>query len=158
MSAQPSAIVHSTFVVERSYPKPPATVFAQFAEPAKKRRWYAQGERQEVEAYELDFRVGGTEHLIARLGEDTPIPGTKITYAQSFCEIQPDRRIVFTQNMDLDDRRISCALITIELGTTASGCELVCTHQAVFFEGADGPQRRERGWQSLLEKLAAALD
>ena len=30
---------------------------------------------------------------------------------------------------------------------------LVLTHQAVFFEGADGPKLRQAGWRALLDRL-----
>ncbi len=36
-------VTHATFRVERSYPTPPARVFAAFANPATKRRWFAEG-------------------------------------------------------------------------------------------------------------------
>ena len=51
--------VHNTFVVEHSYAKPPARVFAAFADPALKQRWYAEGKTHVMEVYEMDFRVGG---------------------------------------------------------------------------------------------------
>jgi hypothetical protein len=31
------------------------------------------------------------------------------------------------------------------------------THQAAFFEGADGPAMREDGWRKLLDKLSAGI-
>ena len=40
---QEQSAIHSTFVLERSYPRPPKTVFAAFAEAAKKKRWFADG-------------------------------------------------------------------------------------------------------------------
>jgi len=36
---------HSTFVIERHYAAAPERVFAAFADPAKKRRWFAEVER-----------------------------------------------------------------------------------------------------------------
>jgi uncharacterized protein YndB with AHSA1/START domain len=39
------SIVHSTFVVERTYPASGARVFAAFSNPAIKRRWFAEGRR-----------------------------------------------------------------------------------------------------------------
>jgi hypothetical protein len=40
---------------------------------------------------------------------------------------------------------------------TEKGTDLIFTHQAVFFEGADGPEMREGGWRRLLEKPDAEL-
>ena len=59
--------------------------------------------------------------------------------------------------MDIGGRRVSVALVTIELIPTKSGTDLICTHQGAFFEGSGGPQMREMGWRSLFEKLAKEL-
>jgi uncharacterized protein YndB with AHSA1/START domain len=56
-----TSVIHSTFVIERNYPTTPEKVFAAFSDPAKKRRWYADGEGSEAEMFEMDFRVGGSE-------------------------------------------------------------------------------------------------
>ena len=59
--------------------------------------------------------------------------------------------------MTLGDRRISASLVSVEFLPTDHGTDLICTHQGAFFEGADGPQRREEGWRQLLERLANEL-
>ena len=46
MTADP--IVHASFTIERSYAASPARVFAAFADPAQKRRWFAEGEGWEL--------------------------------------------------------------------------------------------------------------
>jgi len=38
-----------------------------------------------------------------------------------------------------------------------SGTDLVFTHQGAYFEGADGPEMRKGGWESLLNKLVKEL-
>jgi uncharacterized protein YndB with AHSA1/START domain len=38
-----STVVHSTFTIERTYPTAPSRVFAAFASPEIKRRWFTEG-------------------------------------------------------------------------------------------------------------------
>ena len=56
--------------------------------------------------------------------------------------------------MTIADHCISVSLVTIELLPTASGTDLLCTHQGAFFEHSDGPERRQQGWSVLLDKLS----
>ena len=151
------SVIHSTFVIERSYPKPPERVFSAFADAAKKRRWFAEGESHEVEEFEMDFRVGGAERARYRFKEGTPFPGVALTNEGSYQDIVPNRRVVTASTMTLGDRRISASLVTVEFLPTDEGTDLICTHQGAFFEGADGPQMREAGWRQLLEQLANEL-
>ena len=48
-------------------------------------------------------------------------------------------------------------MATIELLPAGSGTDLVFTHQGAYFEGADGPEMRKGGWESLLNKLVKEL-
>jgi uncharacterized protein YndB with AHSA1/START domain len=149
--------IHSTFVIERIFPKSPEHVFAAFADATKKRRWFAEGGMHVVEEFNSDFRIGGTERLRYRFKEGTPFQGVEIINQGTYQEIVPNRRIVSASTMALGDKRISASLVTIELVPTDKGTDLICTHQGAFFEGADGPQIREAGWRALLDKLAAEL-
>src|SRR5579862_3156583 len=54
-------VTHSTFVIEHSYPTSPERVFAAFSDPAKKRRWFAEGVHKVVDEFVMDFRPAGTE-------------------------------------------------------------------------------------------------
>jgi len=154
---QEPSVVHNTFVIERSYPKPPERVFSAFADAAKKRRWFAEGENHEIEEFESDFRVGGAERVRYRFKEGTPFPGVALTNDGRYQDIVPNRRVVTAATMALGDRRISASLVTFEFLQTDRGTDLICTHQGSFFEGSDGPQIREAGWRKLLDNLAAEL-
>jgi uncharacterized protein YndB with AHSA1/START domain len=155
---QEPSVVHSTFTMERSYPKAPERVFAAFADAAKKRRWYAEGDHHNIEEYALDFRVGGAETLRSRLKEGTPFPGAVIFYDNRFEDIVANERIVIASTMTFADKRVSTTLVTIELLETGEGTDLLCTHQGAFFPGSDGPQFREAGWRKLFDRLGAELD
>ena len=146
-------VIHATAVIEKSYAKPVDQVFAAFSDPAKKRRWYADRSSNKVETFEMDFRTGGSETLAYRLGANTPFPDALITNQDVFQDIVPGRRIVIASASSFDGRRFSASLVTFEFLSTPKGCDLICTHQDAFFEGADGPELREKGWQDLLARL-----
>jgi uncharacterized protein YndB with AHSA1/START domain len=146
------SVTHSTFVIERSYPTPPQRVFAAFSDPARKRRWFAEGEKAQIESFEMDFRVGGGERSRFRFND-----GPACTNDTIYQDILPNRRIVFAYTMTLVDHRISSSQATFEFFPTEMGTLLIFTEQGAFFEGADGPKIREEGWRQLLDQLASEL-
>jgi uncharacterized protein YndB with AHSA1/START domain len=146
------SVTHSTFVIERTYPAVPERVYGAFSDPAKKRKWFAEGEESEIEHYALDFREGGREEARFRAKN-----GWKFTNHTIYQDIQPNRHIVFAYTMSMDDKRISSSQATVEFLPTDKGTNLVFTEQSAFFEGADGPKMREDGWRLLLESLGKQL-
>jgi uncharacterized protein YndB with AHSA1/START domain len=152
----PSPTIHDTFALERHYPHSREKLFRALSDPALKARWLFLG--NDAETFEMDFRVGGRDHQRRAMGEDTPFGGRFLENEGRYEDIIPGERIVMSTTMTLADRRISSALITYELSDDDSGCRLRFTHQAAFYEGADGPAMRRGGWEKLLDTLAATLE
>jgi len=146
------SVIHSTFVIERTYPTTPQRVFAAFSDPAKKRRWFAEGEGFEMEEFQMDFRAGGREQVRFRSKD-----GHVFTNATIYQDILTNRHIVFAYTMSMGDQRISSSQATVEFLPKGKDTELIFTEQGAFFEGADGPQMREQGWRQLLDQLASEL-
>jgi uncharacterized protein YndB with AHSA1/START domain len=153
--------VHSTFTIERTYPAPPARVFAAFADPALKRRWLLDGKGLADESYSAEFHVGGFEKsrfTFTGGSPGGPPPGTTMGNDTVYLDIVPDRRIVFAYTMLVGDYRMSSSLATVELFPSGNGgTRLLFTEQAAFFDRSDGPQLREAGWRDLLSEVEEAL-
>ena len=145
-------VIHATFVLERTYAAPPARVFAAWSDRDTKARWFLGAEDGAAPGYELDFRVGGRE--AARGG---PEGGPTYTYEARFRDIVPDRRIVSTYEMHLDDARISVSVATVELRADGDGTHLVYTEQTAFLDGHDVPGQRQHGMGKLLDALSRAV-
>ena len=149
-------VVHHTFIVEKTYPKPPSAVFAAFSDPAQKSRWLSGG-RQEMSDFTLDFKIGGREFAGYVMGADTPFEGAKMTSDGLYLDIVADARIVIGSNMAMNGTPFSGALLTFEFLTEGDGTKLILTHQGAFFENSDGSEMRQHGWTKLLDQVADTL-
>jgi uncharacterized protein YndB with AHSA1/START domain len=147
-----STTQHASFVIERVYPQSPARVFAAWARPEVKVRWFFCHDDWELLEHTLDFRAGGHERL--RVG---PRGGTVHAMDAHYHDVVADRRIVYGYAMALDDVRISVSLATIELTPEGSGTRLTFTEQVVFLDGHGDLADREEGTRIGLENLAAYL-
>lgn len=152
-----SELTHDTFTLHRSYLSSAEELFAAFSRQDMKRAWYAESPSHETLEYRLDFRPGGEELLEVRMLPGTPIADAKLKWSSRYSDIGTDSRIVFYQTTELNDRCISSAVVTLEFFPRDEGCDLELTHQAVFFEGADGPEMRKMGWEFLLAGMEATL-
>jgi uncharacterized protein YndB with AHSA1/START domain len=172
-------VTHATFTLERSYPVPPARVFAAWADPVAKARWFTPGPGT---GHELDFRIGGRE--VARGGPDG---GPVMTFESLYRDIVPDERIVYTSTLAEGDDLVTVSLTTVEFipaeagtgpgtgtgpgagtrpgGDTGpggsagpgGGTRLVLTEQGAFLDGREQPAWREQGTADQLTALAREL-
>lgn len=146
------SVTHASFVIERTYPVPPARVFAAFADPRIKARWFGAPDEWEKGEVSMDFRVGGREVSIGG-----PKGGPVHGFDSRYQDIVPNERIVYTYDMHLDDMRISVSLTTIEFKATGAGTRLVFTEYGAYLDGYDDAGAREHGSGILLDQLGAEL-
>jgi uncharacterized protein YndB with AHSA1/START domain len=141
------SVLHATFALERRYDAPPARVFAAWADPATKARWFVGAEGE----HELDFQVGGIE--VNRNLHD----GRLLTFASRYCDIVTDRRIVFTSTLSFDENLATASVTSVQLQPAGSGCQLVLTQSGTYLDGHELPTWREQGTGAQLDALAREL-
>jgi uncharacterized protein YndB with AHSA1/START domain len=144
--------VHATFALERVYDASPTRVFRALSDEAAKARWFEGGDGWVMLAREMDVRPGGRERVQGRWAN-----GRVTTFDAVYFDVVPDRRLVYTYEMRLDDRKISVSLATIELAPAGAGTRFTITEQGAFLDGYDDAGSREHGTGLLLDRLGAAL-
>jgi uncharacterized protein YndB with AHSA1/START domain len=143
-------VTHATFSLERSYPAPPASVFAAWADPAAKARWFTPAPGA---GHQLDFQVGGRE--VATGG---PEGGPLMTFETLYRDIVPEQRIVYTSTLSAGTDLCTVSLTTVEFTPGEDGgTRLVLTEQGAYLDGREEPAWREQGTASQLDALATEL-
>jgi uncharacterized protein YndB with AHSA1/START domain len=145
-------VQHATFTIDRTYDAPVAQVFAAWADPKAKARWFVGPDDWERSDHEMDFRIGGRETV-----SGGPPGGPAHAFEARYQDIVENRRIIYSYDMHIGDDRISVSLATVELTPQGDRTRLVFTEQGAFLDGYDNPAQREEGTRGLLDNLAAAL-
>lgn len=151
-TAKPTSTVHETFVIQRVFAFKPAQVFAAWADPMAKARWFAGPEPWKALERECDFRVGGAERVKGGWAG-----GMTTMFSARYHNIVPHQRIVYVYDMRVNDTLISISLATIEFSAAKGGTRLVLTEQGAFLDGYDNAGSREKGTGILLDQLDASL-
>jgi uncharacterized protein YndB with AHSA1/START domain len=145
--------VHDTFVLDRHFQAGPARVFAAFADPAAKAKWFGGPAEMKREDEEFDFREGGREAMVSVFGDDT-----RFGYYVTYTDIVPGERIVYTYEMTMNGQRISVSVATVEMRAgAAGGTDFVLTEQGVYLDGLDNPAQRRQGTEELMDALGKSL-
>lgn len=147
---------HATFVIERDYAAPLDRVWAAFADPEVKSRWFGPDDIADLEFSE-DFRVGGIA-----INNGT-MDGRRSEYTATYTDIVDRERIVYTYDMWSDGVHASTSITTVVFEPTAEGTHLTFTEQGVHLDGVHGPGAeaaagREHGTGWLLDRITAVVE
>jgi uncharacterized protein YndB with AHSA1/START domain len=150
-----TTIHHGTFTIERIYTAPQALVFSAFEDTDAKRRWFVQGddEKWQVESFETDFRVGGTERSRFRYAG-----GPLISNDTIYLDIAANERIIIAYTMAAEGNIFSSSMSTIRFEPHGKGTKLTYTEQGAYFGEANQIAGREEGTKGLFDSLAKELD
>lgn len=143
---------HATIVIERDYPHPPSKVFAAYANPRNKAKWFVGPDDWEKSDHKMDFRVGGGESV-----SGGPPGGPVHKMSGEYWDIVENERIVMAYEMHMDTMRTSVSLATTEFKLSENGTTLIYTEHGVYLDEHDNPAERERGTIELLGQLETFL-
>ena len=146
------AIEHSHFTIERHLHFPPAKVWQAWSDPVAKKAWFNGGPDNEEQVREMNFRVGGQDRLAGKWKT-----GMVSDFTNTYLDIVPNERIIYTYWMRLDGKLISFSLATIEFRAKGKGTLMVLTEQGAFVDGFEDKGGREHGTKGLVDKLEAYL-
>jgi uncharacterized protein YndB with AHSA1/START domain len=142
-------VIHATFDLSRDYPVAVPRVFAAWADPVAKARWFAGPDA----SHELDFRVGGQE-----VNRGSNEGGPPLTFESVYRDIVPDTRIVYTSTLHTGSTLTTVSLTTVEFVSEGEGgTRLRLTEQGTYLDGHEEPAWRKQGTSDWLAALGADL-
>ena len=140
--------LHRTLVFERMIKAPPEAVFAAFVDPAARAQWGTPSDTATVIYDETDFREGGRDRFRCGSKMNPNIHGET-----HYLDIVTNRRIVSSETVSMDGRRLCASLSTLELAPTSSGTTLLNTTQLASFIGDDMVKGHSQGTNASLDNL-----
>lgn len=135
---------HLPLVVRRHLNAPAELVFDAWLDPKSIGRWLFATPNGEMVWTAADPREGGEFTVIERRGE------MMAEHFGQYLQIDRPRRLVFQFRTSVDQ---AFSRVTVDIRPTASGCELVLTHDLAL-EWLDYLDRVQGGWTMILNSLA----
>ena len=132
--------------ITRFIKAPPARVYAAWTNPAELKEWFGPKNVRTL-GITADVRVGGKYRwdVVTQEGENWAAFG-------EYCELVPEKKIVFTWQWDDDEAwKSHTSIVTVELFDRGGGTELRLKHEQLPTE--ESRDRHGEGWSSLLGRL-----
>jgi len=145
-------IARHDFTITRTYPHPPADVFAMFADPEKKSMWFGNHKDFTTSNDAWDFRVGGRELAASNHGN-----GITTSFDATYADIVDGERIVYTYTMTLNGAPLSGSATCVTFEPVEGGTLMTFTEHGIHLDGPTGGQSREHGTNILADSIGRSL-
>jgi uncharacterized protein YndB with AHSA1/START domain len=142
-------LAHATLVMERTYHAAPARVFAAWESVEARLRWSAPTDATKIVYDQSQFRVGGVD--VSRCLE---VGKPDFIATVHYLDLTRDKRIVFAETVEHGGKRMSAALISVELSLKGADTHLLLTMQIASFDGAGMEAGYQEGWTAALDNLS----
>lgn len=140
--------LHETLVFEREIAAPVEKVFAAFADPVERAKWGKPSDGSVLIYDEEDFREGGKDRFRCGSKADPNIHGTT-----RYLDIVANRRIVSTETIEMNGKRLCASMTTIEFSSDGEKTKLTSTTQLASFIGEDMVKGHKSGTNASLDNL-----
>jgi uncharacterized protein YndB with AHSA1/START domain len=144
----PTKTLHTTLVFEREIPAPVDAVFAAFADPVARAAWGAPSDTAVLIYDAADFREGGQDCFRCGSKADPNIHGVT-----RYLDIIANRRIVSSETIVVNGKRLCASLTTLELAPDGEKTQLKSTTQLASFIGEDLVKGHKAGNNASLDNL-----
>jgi uncharacterized protein YndB with AHSA1/START domain len=136
--------------VTREFAAPPERVFDAWLDPADAARFLFATPEGEMQAVEIDARVGGSARIVERRAEGDA------EHRLQFETIDRPRRLAFLFAADPAEEG-AWTRVVIDIAPTPTGCMLTLTH-AMDPEWAAYEEQTRQGWTTILASLARTVE
>lgn len=143
---------HATLTFERLCTAPVERVFAAVADPVVRTKWGTPTETAAFFYEQTDFRVGGQDLFYCGSKSAPQYRGVTRYY-----DIVTNERIVSSEVIETDGRRVMISLQTMTFTSQESGTLLALTVQATSLSGDDMLRGAEIGHKAALDNLVEML-
>jgi len=144
--------LHAVLVFEREISAPPQAVFVAIKDPVARAQWGAPSDTAVVIYDQAEFREGGQDRFRCGSRGNPNIHG--VTH---YLDIVPDRRVVSSETVVVDGKRLCVSLTTLELTPDGDKTKLKSTTQLASFIGEDMVRGHTTGANASLDSLVRYL-
>ena len=150
-----SSPTSGSLTINRNFKHAPEKVFAAFANPKTKAKWFVGPKGGEDLERTIDVRTGGSEVLRFKH------PSGMIThFIARYHAVEKDKRIVYSYDLMIDGKHHSTSLAVVELKSAGKSTDMIFTEFVAWHDGtelAKGLASREHGTSWQFDKVAEVL-